>query len=236
MVFSRLCMPRSGTSAVAISGSPSSMIWPPLKTRAGRNRLRRTEPHRFRRAAIRIAAADGIVGVQHREIARALIHEQARLRLGIILERVVPIQMIGRDVQRRADVGAKGLGGFELKAGQLQHVPLARRATSSPSTPAACRCCRRPAPRCRSTCRMWPVSAVVVVLPFEPVMPMISPFEKPACQFQIADDAHAALRAAFEDSADPRARRATARSARHPRRQPRVCGSTVDARDSHRHF
>ena len=40
--------------------------------------------------------------------------------------------------------------------------------------------------------RMCPVSAVVVVLPFDPVIPMILAFQKPARQFQIADDPHSA--------------------------------------------
>ena len=34
------------------------------------------------------------------------------------------IQMIGRHIQRRADVRAKCFGGFQLKTRKLQHVPL----------------------------------------------------------------------------------------------------------------
>jgi hypothetical protein len=39
------------------------------------------------------------------------------------------------------------------------------------------RYCRRPAPEF-PTPRMWPASAVVVVLPFDPVMPMTGPSRK----------------------------------------------------------
>src|SRR6202022_4423956 len=43
---------------------------------------------------------------------------------GVILERIVPVQVVRRDVQTDADVGAKGANGFELEAGQLEHIPL----------------------------------------------------------------------------------------------------------------
>ena len=39
--------------------------------------------------------------------------------------------------------------------------------------------------------RIWPISAVVVVLPFEPVMPHTGPAKKVAGQFDFADDRNA---------------------------------------------
>ena len=48
---------------------------------------------------------------------------------------------------------------------------------------------------------MWPISAVVVVLPFEPVMPQIGPLKKIAREFHFADDRNA-LRARRLDRRD----------------------------------
>ena len=108
------------------------------------------------------------------------------------------IQMIRRHIQRRANVRAKGIGGFQLKARKLQHVPLPGRevftsdAGGVPMFPPTC----AGMPLCL---RIWPVSAVVVVFPLAPVMPMISPCEVPARQFQIADHRHAAPPGSFEN-------------------------------------
>ena len=108
--------------------------------------------------------------------------------------------MIRRDVQRRADVRAKRFGGFELKAGKLQHVPLSGARSLAPSTPAACRCCRPPAP--------------AMPLGFQNVAGQRGgrrfsvrsgdaddfAFQEPAREFQIADDFHAARRAACKSA------------------------------------
>ena len=77
-------------------------------------------------------------------------------------------------------------------------------------------------------CRMWPVSAVVVVFPFDAGDADDLALQKPARQFEIADHAHAAA---------PRALRAPSRSAGTPgestissasANDASVCGSTVD--------
>ena len=53
-----------------------------------------------------------------------LVREQAPFRLHVPLESLMPVEMIGRDVQRRSNMGAKCFGGFQLKTGKLQNVPL----------------------------------------------------------------------------------------------------------------
>ena len=46
--------------------------------------------------------------------------------------------------------------------------------------------------------RMWPIRLVVVVLPFEPVIPMVRPLQKRRGQFHFADHRHAAPARRFE--------------------------------------
>ena len=55
MVFSRLCTPRRGTSAVFISGSPFSTISPLREERARRDLARRTEPDTAPSTALGVA-------------------------------------------------------------------------------------------------------------------------------------------------------------------------------------
>src|SRR5207237_1338873 len=43
---------------------------------------------------------------------------------GVALEGAVAIQMIRSDIERHTDVHTERVDGFELKAGQFQHVPL----------------------------------------------------------------------------------------------------------------
>ena len=83
--------------------------------------------------------------------------------------------MILRHIQADADVGAECPDGFQLKAGEFENIPLIRRARFPSSRSPACRCCRPPAQAFARCCRMCPTSEVVVVFPFEPVMPMTGP-------------------------------------------------------------
>ena len=57
--------------------------------------------------AVGIRDADRIVGIQDGEIVRLLRLEQASLGGGVVLEGVVAVQMILRDVQRQPDVRAE---------------------------------------------------------------------------------------------------------------------------------
>ncbi len=70
-----------------------------------------------------IANARLVVGIQNGEIVRALVLEDAGLGGSIVLERVVAVKMIGRDVQHHRDLRMEGLDRLQLKAADLQHHP-----------------------------------------------------------------------------------------------------------------
>ena len=67
--------------------------------------------------------AGGVVGVQNREVGGGLVLEDASLGCGVVFERMVAVEMIGRDVQHYGDLGAKGLDGLQLKAADLEDNP-----------------------------------------------------------------------------------------------------------------
>ncbi len=46
-----------------------------------------------------------VVGIQNGEIVRALVLENAGLGGGVVLKRVVPVEMIGRDIQHHRNLG-----------------------------------------------------------------------------------------------------------------------------------
>ncbi len=71
MVFSRLCTPRKGTSEAVITAVAVQHDLAAVEARPGRDLARRAEPHHGSTTAPRVALADGIVGIQHREIVRA---------------------------------------------------------------------------------------------------------------------------------------------------------------------
>ena len=88
--------------------------------------------------------------------------------------------------------GAELADRLELEAGKFQHVPavVARacrpsRVTGVPILPPTCT--GTPASR-----RMWPIRLVVVVLPFEPVIPMVRPLRNGAASSTSPITAHAA--------------------------------------------
>ena len=54
---------------------------------------------------------------------RGLVLEDARLGGGIVLEGVVAVEVIGRDIQHHRDLGVEGLDGLQLKAADLEHNP-----------------------------------------------------------------------------------------------------------------
>ena len=95
---------------------------------------------------------------------------------GVVLERVVAVQMILRDVQRQRDVRAK----FEI----VSSWKLESSSTFQPSSRELSIMAVTGTPILPPTCtvtpdsrRMWPIRLVVVVLPLEPVMPMVRPSE-----------------------------------------------------------
>ena len=107
--------------------------------------------------------------------------------------------MIGRHVQRRADVRAKCLGGFQLEARQLQHVPLPgarslhhrrrRRADVSADL-------RRDAAGLQDVAGQRRGRGFSVRAGDADDLA----FQEPAREFQIADHAHAAARERFRTS------------------------------------
>ena len=62
----------------------------------------------------------GIVGVQHGEVFRALIFENAGLGVGVGGERAMPVEMVRSDVEHDGNSRAKGLNGLKLKAGDFE--------------------------------------------------------------------------------------------------------------------
>ena len=48
--------------------------------------------------------AGGVVGVQYGEVVARLILEDARLGRGVVLKRVMAVEMVGRDVQHHGDL------------------------------------------------------------------------------------------------------------------------------------
>ena len=189
-------MPVHSTQAVA--ASTFSTLWAPRSARSVTGQMRSTCP--FSRAAIQPsstktptlvpaepaepehAAADargegggaGIVGVEHRAVGLRLVREDARLGLDVPLEAAVPVQVIGRDVQHRRHARPEQRGALELEARGLGHDDAVGREVERLLGQAACRCCRRRARGAPGPRKSSPVSAVVVVLPFVPVIAMTS--------------------------------------------------------------
>ena len=131
MVFSTLCRPRMGISAAGISGAPSSSTMPSSSQRRATPARRLLNQTGVAAGARGVGDAGGVVGVQHGEIAGLLGLEEAALGGGVVLEGVVAVEVVRRDVERHADVGAERLDGLELEARKLEHVPLRPGAESS---------------------------------------------------------------------------------------------------------
>src|SRR5215469_609054 len=85
--------------------------------------LAAAEPLGDGRSALGVSAADGVVGIEHGEIARLLRFEQAALGGGVPFEGAVAVEVVLCDVEADTDVGAEFADGFKLKAGELEHVP-----------------------------------------------------------------------------------------------------------------
>ena len=57
-----------------------------------------------------------IIRVQHGEIALQLVFEHAHFCVGVLIERAVAIEMIGRQIQQHTDLRTETFDGFQLKA------------------------------------------------------------------------------------------------------------------------
>ena len=124
--FSTLWRPRMGISPASISSLPSRISLSAAQAGAGRHLVPAAEPFHAGGGARSVADAHRVVGIEHGEVAGLLRLEQPSFGGGVVLERVVPVQMILRDVQRQADVRAKFRDGLQLKTGKFQHIPAVR--------------------------------------------------------------------------------------------------------------
>ena len=104
-------------------------------------RLRPAAGHRKAEAAAagRGGGADGqrIVEVHHGEIVGRLRGEDSRLGVGVGLDPVVAIEVIGGDVEQRGDARMESVGRLELKAGGLDHAEAAVSAAGVPTASAS---------------------------------------------------------------------------------------------------
>src|SRR5260370_725156 len=64
--------------------------------------------------------ASRVIGVEHGKIAGLLGFKYPRLRVDVSLKRMVPVEMIRRDVQDGGDPGAKLFDGLQLEARDLK--------------------------------------------------------------------------------------------------------------------
>src|SRR5260370_34644928 len=64
--------------------------------------------------------ASRVIGVEHGKIAGLLVFKYPRLRVDVSLKRMVPVEMIRRDVQDGGDPGAKLFDGLQLEARDLK--------------------------------------------------------------------------------------------------------------------
>jgi hypothetical protein len=112
-------------------------------------------------------AALGLVDADHRSLGAALGEEPA-LGGEIAADAAVAVEVVGREVEEDRDVGLERAGELGLVGGELEHHRLAvaeRVERQHAAADVAAIWTGRPA-----VARMWATSAVVVDLPFEPVI------------------------------------------------------------------
>ena len=79
------------------------------------------EPEDARAGARGEGRRDGIVGVEHRAVRLGLVGEDPRLGLDVALDRSVPVEVIGGDVEHDGHPRPQELDRLELKARRLRH-------------------------------------------------------------------------------------------------------------------
>ena len=95
---------------------------PPLTTKPSSSGARARTASAARARSPRQLQHQRIVGVDDRPVARRLIGEDARLRVAVLLDRRVPIEVIGREVQEHGDPGVERRARLELKAADFDDV------------------------------------------------------------------------------------------------------------------
>ena len=114
-----------------------------------------------------IAAHQRVVGIDHGGLAAV---EDARLGGRVVGERVVAVQVIGRDVEHRRGRGAQRLRGLELEARELEHVEAGAGALEQVERRLA-EVAAGDAPRAPAAfASIAPTSVVTVLLPLVPVI------------------------------------------------------------------
>src|SRR4029077_10797183 len=73
------------------------------------------EPEQLRARTSRQSSGGGVVGIQDGEVILTLIFEDALLGVDVIVESLVAIEMVGRDVENHCDSRPKFNDGFQLK-------------------------------------------------------------------------------------------------------------------------
>ena len=93
-----------------------------------RTGLRAAEPEDLSAWARLAACCDSrIVGVQHQKVLGGLVREDALLGGSVIFEGAMAVKMVRRDVQEHCDLGVKIYDGFQLEAGDFEHIPAVHR-------------------------------------------------------------------------------------------------------------
>ncbi len=81
------------------------------------------EPEDLRVCSCRKHLRGLVFGIQDEEVLRRLARGNPRLGIGIALKGLVPVQMIGRDVEDHGDLRPELNSGLQLKARDLEHAP-----------------------------------------------------------------------------------------------------------------
>ena len=217
--FSTLWRPRMGISPAVISSAPSSTSLSAHRLGAGRHLAARAEP---------LDGGGGPFGVLRRTPGLRRSAPRNRRPAGSRRAGPWPRRKLSNvwwrsrwfcvTLSASADVRAElarssRAGNWKAPARSSHH-----RESSPPSTSRPSRCFRPPAPARRHSRRMWPIRLVVVVLPFDPVIPMVRPLRNGAASSTSPITRAPRARALPPGAADRPARRAKARSSRSLRK------------------
>ena len=105
------------------SPGPRRSIRPsPRQQRPVRQVLRRAEREDLRRGAALEHPGRCVVVVDDRDVVAALVHEDAPLRLVVVVVAAVAVLVIGAEVQQHRDMRPECLDPLELERRQLDHV------------------------------------------------------------------------------------------------------------------
>ena len=122
-----------------------------------------------------MATQVGSSAFKHGAVFRLLVLEDARLRSGINFERAMAVEMVRGDVQHHRHFRPESFESFPVESWKFRARSRSPAWRARPGRWRESRCCRRPAPGNREAVIISPVSVVVVVFPFEPVMATIGP-------------------------------------------------------------